>query len=110
MELTKWYNTKEHKPAIKDDLITGGWVLGRYGRNKFATVRYIEKMNRWQNWDYNWAPGAPEYWCYLDEDSLWISLSNYITTFVYSEDPSPVSTRGEKVVQLNSSEDTNSKE
>lgn len=77
---TEWFKTKEVLPEILRDPLESGWVLGRFGKTKFATVRYIKEYNKWQMWDYNWAPSAPEYWCRLSfENDICIPMSNYIT-------------------------------
>lgn len=90
---TEWFNTKEKLPTLTSDPLDRGWVLGRFGRDRFATVRYVEDYKKWQMWDYNWAPRAPEYWCHMTfEDDICIPMSNYITTSNYWENPSQKST------------------
>lgn len=89
---TLWHKTKEVLPDTSEDPLDRGWVLGRFGRDKFATVRYVKDYNKWQMWDYNWSPCAPEYWCYIIDEEICIPMSNYITTSNYWESPSQKST------------------
>lgn len=82
----KWFKTEEILPNNHDGIDNRGWVLGRFSRIKFSTVRYIESHSRWQNWDYSWCHNYPREWMYIPNElvSEWDML--YGLPFLDSEE------------------------
>lgn len=64
----QWFKTEEILPKNDDSIDNRGWVLGRFSRTSFSTVRYVESHTRWQYWDYSWCERSPREWMYIPDE------------------------------------------
>ena len=66
--MIQWNNTRDTVPEISENPFDSGWVLGRFSRTKFSTVRYIFCEGKWQMWDYSWCERPPMQWTKIPKE------------------------------------------